>query len=104
MNIAARLAVQFDANGLPASLGASYHGLNVVLTSLNSTGFHAEASFACPKGALVRLRLPCVGVALARVTKVRRGILEGVFLNPVNPDRLSKVLGASSEMRNHALA
>lgn len=101
MNIAARLAVQFDANGLPASPGADYHGLNVVLTSLDSTGFHAEAAFTCPKGALVRLRVPCVGVALARVTKVNQGNLEGVFLNPVNATQLSKALGAS---RDHAFA
>jgi hypothetical protein len=99
MYISARLAVQADANGFPVSLGHDYHGRNIVLKSLNSIGFSAETSFTCPKGALVRLRLPCLGVALARVTKVRRGTVEGEFINPVNPAQLAKVLGVAAAVQ-----
>jgi hypothetical protein len=99
MNISARLAVQADANGLPIGFGHEYHGRNIVLKSLNSNGFSAEAAFACPKGALVRLRLPCVGVALARVTQAKAGRVEGTFINPVNEAQLAKVLGGAIARR-----
>lgn len=95
MNISARLAVQ-SAGGYSANLTPSndYHGRNVVVRTLDETGFEADCSHPYPIGALVRLRLPGAGYAMARVTDADESHVCAAFVNPVGKVRLNQVLGA----------
>jgi hypothetical protein len=95
MNISARLAVQY-ANGGAANFSPSndYHGRNIVVRTLDTSGFEADCSYEYPVGALVRLRLPGAGYAMARVTEADDRRVCAAFVNPVGQTRLNQVLGA----------
>ena len=95
MNISARLAVQY-ASGNAANLSPSsdYHGRNVVVRTLDERGFEADCSHEYPVGALVRLRLPGAGYAMARVTDADESRVCAAFVNPVGRVRLNQALGA----------
>ena len=100
MRIAARLA-----NVSPAlTIGASFHGRNVVVRMLSEAGFEADCAEAYQVGELVRLRLPCAGVATARVIEASPGWLRCDFVNPLGRVRLESTLGVSHEVRIAALA
>lgn len=100
MRIAARLATVSPA----LSFGAPFHGRNVVVRVLDELGFEADCTDAYPVGELVRLRLPCAGVATARVVETNPGWLKCDFINPLARVRLASTLGASEGLRVAALA
>jgi hypothetical protein len=95
MNISARLAVQ-SAGGYSANVSPSndYHGRNVVVRTLDESGFEADCAHEYPVGALVRIRLPGAGYAMARVTEADDSRVCAAFVNPVGRVRLNQVLGA----------
>lgn len=96
IRVAARLAISGPApeRGLPANGG--YHGRNVIVRALSSSGFTAECDFSCPEGSIVRLKLPCVGVALARVTQCCGDRVSADFVNPFAISRVANTLGMDS--------
>ncbi len=103
MRIAGRLALQ-----TPSGLGESpcegsrlksgilsFHGCDIVVSSIDESGFEAKLAIALQKGALVRLRLPGAGAMLATVVSCRKGVIKAEFVNPVSAARLGKTLGMS---------
>ena len=90
MRISARLAMD---SPMP-SLSAGFHGRNIVVRALSEASFEAECRDDYPVGALVRLRLPCAGVAMARVIEAGAGRLRCDFVNPLGQSRLAHTLGA----------
>ena len=103
MYIAARMAMQSPRNDTPAngpspavtppSPAACFHGRDVMIRVLSENGFEADSRDEYPVGALVRVRLPGAGAALARITSMADGRVEGSFLNPVRPSRLAMAIG-----------
>jgi len=110
MRIAARLALATE-KPYEAILGASavrlvdsaplasvghrsaYHGIDVILRSLSADGFAASTSTAFPPNAMVRLRLPGIGVIGAQVISAEPGHVDCRFMTPLPPARLSRALG-----------
>lgn len=76
------------------SPAASFHGRNVVVRELTEQGFCADCRDDFPVGALVRIRLPGAGAALARVTAAAHGVIEANFVNAIGPARLAMTIGA----------
>lgn len=75
----------------------SYGGINVIVRALSAHGFTAEIRGEIAEGSFVRLKLPCMGTMLARISWSRSGQVGGEFLNAVNPLRLQQVLGFSAQ-------
>jgi hypothetical protein len=112
MHIAAMLAMQSSCEQRPGTpipapmpfSSSHYHGRNVVVRSLSEQGFEADCADDFPVGALVRLRLPGSGVAMARITEARCGSLCAAFINPVGRARLAMTLGVGPSLPDAALA
>jgi hypothetical protein len=100
MRVTARLAIESPR----LDRGGPYHGRNIVIRELSTSGFAAECGFPCPPGAIVRLRLPYVGTALARVIESEDGRLSADFLNPISQARLAGTLGGQIGMAQPAMA
>lgn len=108
VRIAARMAVESTGSstardiysrpdgGLPAR-SQSYGGINVLVRALSAHGFTAETRGEITEGSFVRLKLPCLGTMLARISWSKSGQVGGEFLNAVNPLRLQQVLGFSAQ-------
>ena len=101
MRIAARLAGQIAPsaspdfnNQLPDARYAGFHGNNVTVCKLTESDFEAECSVTYTTGDLVRLRLPCAGMAIARIREARHGWLQADFVNPIGQRRLALTLGS----------
>jgi hypothetical protein len=99
MYVMARLAVQSPVTDQDRGRADRFSGRHVVVRALSETGFEADCPCSYPTGALVRLRLPCAGVAVARVTDTRSGWVRADFVNPVGRSRLAMTMGASAEVR-----
>jgi hypothetical protein len=104
MQIAARLAVHQPAPearrmprtsvNVPAELLQNgYHGFDVVVRDINSLGFRLDSQVRVKAKALVRLRLPGLGMVLGRVVWCRKGCIGGEFVNPIAESRLRTVIG-----------
>ncbi|MEQ1548049.1 MAG: PilZ domain-containing protein [Chakrabartia sp.] len=104
MQIAARLAVHSPTPddrrksrapvAIAANLGlGGFHGHNVIIRDISEFGFKVEADLALTCGAIIRLRIPGLGVVIGRVVWLRGGFIGGEFVNPLNATRLSMVLG-----------
>lgn len=106
MRIAGRLALQrplpedrravrgeVTVNTTMRALG--YHGIDVIVRNISTHGFMAEAGDAFPVDAYVRLRLPGLGAVHARVVWSEEGKIGAEFCNPVEPGRLSRIMGMS---------
>jgi hypothetical protein len=102
MYVAARVAMQSppippcagNASNTRPTPAASFHGRNVIIRALSETCFEADCGDDYPVGALVRVRLPGAGAALARVTGMTEGRLVADFINPVGSTRLAMAIGA----------
>ncbi len=97
VRVAARLAMNGPAPGMGVPQRGSFHGRDVIVRALSATGFEADCDFACPEGSIVRLKLPCIGVALARVTRCTDDLLSADFVNPVALSRIANVLGVNGQ-------
>lgn len=104
MRIAARIAMNSPLESGGPDHATGYHGRDIVLHHLSTNGFEAECHWPCPEGALVRLKLPCAGIAMARIVEARGSMLRADFVNPVSMARLAKVLGAPDSMKVMAAA
>jgi hypothetical protein len=104
MQIAARLAVNVPASDdrrarrqvldAPSTMSlVGYHGHDVVVRDLSELGFKAQTDQRIKRGAIVRLRLPGLGVVLGRIIWSRMGHVGGEFVNPISASRLQMVLG-----------
>jgi PilZ domain len=104
MQIAARLAVHSvspdgrrkkrSSVAISANLGlGGFHGHDVIIRDISELGFKVESSVAISRGAIVRLRIPGIGVVLGRIVWVRAGRIGGEFVNPLNATRLSMAIG-----------
>ena len=109
MRIAARMAVQSAAPDRrrrercvldPATplIIQGYHGGDIVIVELSETGFKAHAAIHIPPKSLVRLKVPGLGIVLARIVWSRKGDVGGAFVNPVGEGRLRLVPGFGSRM------
>jgi hypothetical protein len=99
MRISARLAVAspvWEGGQAPAS---GYHGSNVTVSALSAQSFEADCAGDFLLGALVRLKLPCAGVAVARITDSRPGWLKADFVNPVGASRLAMAMGSATVLQ-----
>lgn len=94
MRIAARMAFDTPWHERGAR---DFFGGDVVLKTLSETGFEAECQGDHAPGAIVRLRLPCAGTAIARIVDAQPGWLRGEFVNPLGPARLKMTLGVHRE-------
>lgn len=106
MRIAARMALERplpcdrraprEAVNVQTTMRAlGYHGIDVVIRTISSNGFMAEAEGEFPPGSFVRLRLPGLGAVHARVVWADGRQLGGEFLNAVQPARLGRILGVA---------
>jgi hypothetical protein len=104
MQIAARLAIQGPladqrrALRVPVSMMADmrltgYHGFDVVVRDISTLGFKVESSVGVKAKTLIGLRLPGLGMVLARVAWNRKGHIGGAFVNPIPPSRLHTLIG-----------
>ncbi len=109
MHIAARMAVQSAAPDRrrkerhaldPAApmIIQGYHGGDIVIVDLSEAGFKARATSHIPPRSLVRLKVPGLGIVLARILWSRSGTIGGEFVNPVGEGRLRLVPGFGSRM------
>lgn len=112
MRIAARLAVHSIAPDrrrkaraaitAPASIVApGFHGDDVVVIDLSEVGFQARVGNHIPPRSLVRLRVPGLGMVVARIVWSRNGGIGGEFVNPVGEGRLRLVPGYSPIAEAH---
>ena len=104
MHIAARMAVESAAPdrrrkerfaldpATPVSI-PGYHGGDIVIVDISELGFRAHAAVHIPPKSLVRLKVPGLGMVLARIVWSRRGDVGGEFVNPVGEGRLRLVPG-----------
>lgn len=104
MHIAARMAVQsagpdrrrkerFVGEAPAPIIIQGYHGGDVVIVDLSELGFKARSNTHIPAKSMVRLKVPGLGVVLARIVWSRQGSMGGEFLNPVGEGRLRLVPG-----------
>jgi PilZ domain len=109
MQIAARLAIQGPladqrrALRVPVSMSTDvrltgYHGFDVVVRDISPLGFKVESSVGVKAKTLIGLRLPGLGMVLARVAWNRKGHIGGEFLNPIPPARLHSLIGYPREL------
>lgn len=109
MRIAARMAVQSPAPDrrrsqrfalVPSTpiILQDYHGGDVVIVDLSESGFKAQAQTHIPPKSLVRLKVPGLGIVLARIIWSRKGDIGGEFVNPVGEGRLRLVPGFGNRM------
>ncbi len=99
MRISARLAVASPMWDGGQSHPSNYHGCNVTVCALSAQSFEADCTGDFSRGALVRLKLPCAGVAVARITDSRPGWLKADFVNPVGASRLAMAMGSASVLQ-----
>lgn len=76
-----------------STAAAGYHGIDILVRMLNAQGFTADLSTPIPPGAQVRLRLPGLGAAHARVVASEDGRLSARFANPIGEGRLQRIPG-----------
>lgn len=100
MKLAGRLALESgrDQKDSPAPTSGrvcGYHGIDVLVNMLSADGFTAEMRGLIPTGAQVRLKLPGLGAAHARVLSSEDGHLHARFANPIGTGRLARVPGFS---------
>lgn len=104
MRIAARLAIHSAApdrrrkdraivNAPATIVTPGFHGDDVVVIDLSEVGFQARVTSHIPPKSLVRLRVPGLGMVVARVVWSRNGGIGGEFVNPVGEGRLRLVPG-----------
>lgn len=109
MRIAARMAIQsaapdrrrkprFGVQPGEQALIQGYHGGDVVIVDLSESGFKAIAPSHIPSKSLVRLKVPGLGIVLARIVWSRAGVIGGEFINPVGTGRLRLVPGVGNQM------
>jgi hypothetical protein len=82
----------------------SFHGCDVVVSSIDEIGFEAEVGGLVPIGGVVRLRLPGAGMLVAKVTDAQPGWVRARFVNPVSPARLRLTLGIRQAPPGRAFA
>jgi hypothetical protein len=108
MRIAARLALQRplpddrrtprETVAMPTTMRAlGYHGIDVIVRTISPQGFSADANGDFPPGSYVRLRLPGIGAVHARIIWNEGRQIGGEFLNVVEPSRLGRIVGLSSQ-------
>jgi hypothetical protein len=109
MRIAARMAVEAAAPdrrrkerfvidpALPVIV-PGYHGGDIVIVDLSESGFRASVATHIPPKSLVRLKVPGLGMVLARIVWSRKGDVGGEFVNPVGEGRLRLVPGFGSRV------
>lgn len=90
-----RRAVRGEVSVTTTMRALGYHGIDVVVRNISTLGFMAETPDCFPVGAYVRLRLPGLGAVHARVVWCESGQLGAEFVNPVEPGRLSRIMGMS---------
>ena len=109
MRIAARMAVQsaapdrrskerYDVQTGETAFIQGYHGGDIVIIDLSENGFKAMAGTHIPPKSLVRLKVPGLGIVLARIVWSKSGTLGGEFINPVGIGRLRLVPGVGNQM------
>lgn len=109
MRIAARMAVQsaapdrrrkerYTLDPTAPIIIPGYHGGDIVIVDLSEAGFKAQATTHIPPKSLVRLKVPGLGIVLARIVWSRGGTLGGEFVNPVGEGRLRLVPGFGNRM------
>lgn len=104
MSIAGRLAFETGGEDDRTGRAIGYHGIDVLVTDLSTEGFLADIRAAVPVGARVRLRLPGLGAAHARVCWSQDGALRAEFANPVGFGRLVRIPGFTRLSRPAASA
>lgn len=75
-----------------------YHGGDITIIDLSESGFKAHAPAHIPPRSLVRLKVPGLGMVLARIIWSRNGDVGGEFVNPVGEGRLRLVPGLAPRM------
>ncbi|NJC34708.1 hypothetical protein GGR88_002222 [Sphingomonas jejuensis] len=100
MKLAGRLALESGADQHEQAVAGSrracgYHGIDILVNMLSADGFTAEMRGLIPPGAQVRLKLPGLGAAHARVLSSEDGHLHARFANPIGLGRLARVPGFS---------
>ena len=75
-----------------------YHGGDIIIVDLSESGFKAHTANHIPPKSLVRLKVPGLGIVLARIVWSRNGDLGGEFVNPVGEGRLRLVPGFGNRM------
>ena len=109
MRIAARMAVhtaapdrrgkiRYGVSGVDAAFVQGYHGGDIVIVDLSESGFKAKAAERITPKSIVRLKVPGLGVVLARIIWSKGGHLGGEFINPVGIGRLRLVPGVGNQM------
>ncbi|MFM5914633.1 MAG: PilZ domain-containing protein [Chakrabartia godavariana] len=104
MHLAARLAVQnfapdrrrsarFDLAQDATLAGTGFHGADVVVTEISTSGFRARLGRHIPPGSIIRLKMAGLGMAIARVVWSRQGEIGGAFVNPVSEQRVQAIVG-----------
>lgn len=109
MRIAARMAVQsaapdrrrkdrYDVRPEETAFIQGYHGGDIIIVDLSENGFKAMATTHITPKSLVRLKVPGLGIVLARIVWSKGGVLGGEFINPVGIGRLRLVPGVGNQM------
>ncbi len=75
-----------------------YFGDPVTLCDISTHGFRIAVGGHIPPQSLVRLKLPGVGVVVARVVWSRRGEIGGEFINPMSEQRLWMIPGVRARV------
>jgi hypothetical protein len=94
MHIAARLV---PCTPEAVNTGFGYHGCDIIVRELSSSGFAADSRHSLVSGTLVRLRLPGSGAMLARIKSCEGSRMVASFLNPVSRSRLGMTLGMTQD-------
>lgn len=79
-----------------------YHGGDIIIVDLSESGFKARAATHIPPKSLVRLKVPGLGIVLARIIWCRNGNVGGEFVNPVGEGRLRLVPGFGVSLSAHS--
>ncbi len=82
----------------PSLFIQGYHGGDIIIVDLSESGFKAHSATHIPPKSLVRLKVPGLGIVLARIVWSRNGDVGGEFVNPVGEGRLRLVPGFGSRM------
>ncbi len=77
-----------------------YFGVPVTLCDISTHGFRLAAGAHIPPQSLVRLKLPGVGVVVARIVWSRRGEVGGEFINPMSEQRLWMIPGVRARIKH----
>lgn len=104
MHLAARLAVQnfapdrrrsqrFELAEDATLAGTGFQGADVVVTDISVSGFSARTGRHIPPGSIIRLKMACLGMVIARIVWSKDGDVGGAFVNPVSEQRLRQIVG-----------